>query len=251
MKQGMHVGEATSKRGQKTVPVTTKTISDDKLSRPFIDHELFNETIRSKQPFFSSFALTPQASNGQEFLIRILDIVGSFTILIFGMPAIFLVALLIKITSHGPILYGQKRVGKGGKIFTLYKFRTMLNNSEEHTGPIWADKNDPRVTPVGRVLRKTRFDEIPQIFNVLQGDMSLVGPRPERPYFVKRHKALQGIRLMVKPGLTGLAQVSNSYGLKPDHKIKYDYLYIQKRSLMLNLYILLKTVPTILSKSGW
>ena len=251
MGQGMYVGEAAKKRGTKAVPVTRKVSSDDKRSKHIIGGELVDETIRSKQSLYSSTALASQASNGQEFLIRTLDIVGSVVILTLTMPAMFVVALLIKIFSPGPIFYRQKRVGKKGKIFTLYKFRTMVNNSEEHTGPVLAAKDDSRVTPIGRVLRRTRFDELPQLFNVLRGDMSLVGPRPERPYFIKRHKALQGIRLAVKPGLTGLAQIRSFYDLKPRHKIKYDYLYIRKRSLLLNLYILLKTMPIIFSKNGW
>lgn len=251
MGQGMYVGEAAKKRGTKAVPVTRKVSSDDKRSKHIIGGELVDETIRSKQSLYSSTALASQASNGQEFLIRTLDIVGSVVILTLTMPAMFVVALLIKIFSPGSIFYRQKRVGKKGKIFTLYKFRTMVNNSEEHTGPVLAAKDDSRVTPIGRVLRRTRFDELPQLFNVLRNDMSLVGPRPERPYFIKRHKALQGIRLAVKPGLTGLAQIRSFYDLKPRHKIKYDYLYIRKRSLLLNLYILLKTMPIIFSKNGW
>ena len=127
----------------------------------------------------------------------------------------------------------------------------MINNAEECLGPVLAAKDDSRVTPIGRVLRRTRLDELPQLFNVLRGEMSLVGPRPERPYFVERHKVLQGIRLAVKPGLTGLAQIRSFYDTKPEHKIKYDYLYIQKRSLLLNLYILLQTVPVIFCKKGW
>jgi lipopolysaccharide/colanic/teichoic acid biosynthesis glycosyltransferase len=133
----------------------------------------------------------------------------------------------------------------------LYKFRTMVHNAEKHTGPVWAARDDDRVTPIGKILRRTRLDELPQLFNVLKGDMSLVGPRPERPYFVKQHKVLQGVRLVVKPGITGLAQVRGQYDLKPEHKLKYDYLYIQKRSLFLNIYILLQTIPVILLKRGW
>jgi len=116
---------------------------------------------------------------------------------------------------------------------------------------VWAAKDDQRITPLGRILRRTRLDELPQLYNILRGDMSLVGPRPERPYFVQRHKALQGARLAVKPGLTGLAQVRSFYDLKPAHKVKYDYLYIQKRSLLLNVYILLRTIPVLFTKKGW
>jgi len=127
----------------------------------------------------------------------------------------------------------------------------MIDDAEKHVGPVLATRDDDRVTPVGRILRRMRIDELPQIYNVLRGDMSLVGPRPERPFFVERHKALQGVRLAVKPGLTGLAQVRSFYDLKPAHKVKYDYLYIQKRSLFLNIRILLQTIPALFTKKGW
>jgi len=171
-------------------------------------------------------------------------------------PLIIFVSLLIKLTSSGPLLYKQLRVSKDGGTFMLYKFKTMIDDAEKHTGPVLAAKNDPRVTrsechfKLGRFLRETRIDEIPQLLNVIRGDMSIVGPRPERPYFVKRHKALREIRLAVKPGLTGFAQIRNLYDLHPKHKIKYDYLYIQRRSLLLNLYIITKTIPVIFSKKG-
>ncbi|OHB64041.1 MAG: hypothetical protein A2Y77_05700 [Planctomycetes bacterium RBG_13_62_9] len=195
-----------------------------------------------------AMAQTPKTA---EFLIRLLDIVGSLTILILAMPVMIVSALLIKLTSAGPVFYNQERVGQGGRLFTLYKFRTMVDDAEKHVGPVWASPNDDRVTPVGGILRKMRLDELPQLFNILRGDMSLVGPRPERPFFVERHKALQGIRLAVKPGLTGLAQVRSYYDLKPAHKVKYDYLYIQNRSLLLNIYILLQTIPVLFAKKGW
>lgn len=186
-----------------------------------------------------------------EVLIRLLDVAGSIAILILALPVMVVVAAVIKLTSRGPVLYRQERVGKHGKIFLLHKFRTMIDDAEKHVGPVWAAKDDERVTPVGRILRRTRLDELPQLFDILRGDMSLVGPRPERPYFVQRHKALQGVRLAVKPGLTGLAQVRSFYDLKPAHKVKYDYLYIQKRSLLLNIYILLQTIPVLFAKRGW
>ena len=126
----------------------------------------------------------------------------------------------------------------------------MVESAEEKSGPVLAVKNDLRVTRVGNFLRRTRIDELPQLINILRGDMSLVGPRPERPHFLKMHKALRGIRLAVKPGLTGLAQVRSHYELNPRHKIKYDYLYIQKKSLLLNLYLLIKTIPVIFSRKG-
>jgi lipopolysaccharide/colanic/teichoic acid biosynthesis glycosyltransferase len=193
-------------------------------------------------------APTPKSG---EFLIRLLDIVGSLIILVLALPVMIVAAVLIKLTSAGPVFYKQERVGQGGRLFTLYKFRTMIDNAEKHVGPVWAAPDDDRVTPVGRFLRRMHLDELPQLFNTLWGDMSLVGPRPERPFFVERHQALQGIRLAVKPGLTGLAQVRSYYDLKPAHKVKYDYLYIQNRCLLLNIYILLQTIPALFARKGW
>jgi lipopolysaccharide/colanic/teichoic acid biosynthesis glycosyltransferase len=193
----------------------------------------------------------PAASASVESLIRLFDIAGSLAILFLATPVMVLAALFIKLTSRGPILYRQERVGKGGMLFTLYKFRTMIDGAERHVGPVLASRDDERVTAVGRILRRMRLDELPQLYNILRGDMSLVGPRPERPYFVARHQALQGIRLAVKPGLTGLAQVRSFYDLKPDHKARYDYLYIQNRSLLLNISILLRTIPTLFTRKGW
>ena len=199
----------------------------------------------------SSGVSAARSSKIVELLIRLFDIFGSFAIVVLAFPLMAVSALLVKLTSAGPMLYRQERVGKDGRLFTLYKFRTMVDGAEQHVGPVWAAKDDDRITPVGRILRRTRLDELPQVFNILRGDMSLVGPRPERPYFVQRHKALQGARLAVKPGLTGLAQVRSFYDLKPAHKVKYDYLYIQNRSLLLNAYILLRTIPVLFTKKGW
>ncbi len=193
----------------------------------------------------------PSASALAEGFIRGFDLGSSIFILLLLALPMLLSALLIKLTSDGSIFYKQRRVGKNGKIFVLYKFRTMIKNAEKHTGPVWAVMDDDRVTRLGRFLRRTRLDELPQLFNVLRGDMSLVGPRPERPYFVRRHRDLQGVRLTVKPGITGLAQIRALYDLRPEHKLKYDYLYIQKRSFILNAYIILKTVPVVLLRKGW
>jgi len=216
--------------------------------RPHLSHPA---AVGTQPGMTAATRLVIQTPTTGEFLIRLLDIVGSLVILILALPVMIVSALLIKITSAGPVFYRQERVGQGGRLFTLCKFRTMINDAEKHIGPVWARRNDDRVTPVGRVLRRTRIDELPQIYNVLRGDMSLVGPRPERPFFVERHKALQGARLAVKPGLTGLAQIRSFYDLKPAHKVKYDYLYIQKRSLLLNISILLQTIPVLFAKKGW
>jgi lipopolysaccharide/colanic/teichoic acid biosynthesis glycosyltransferase len=252
MGRSAQVSEAAQTMGGKSASISKQASSSAKnLKLAFFDGKVAAATITEQRSPYRPTASIQQSLYGQEILIRALDIAGSVTILFLAMLPMLVVALLVRIFSSGTILYRQKRVGKDGKIFILYKFRTMVNNAEEHTGPVWAAEDDPRVTPIGRILRKTRLDELPQLFNVLWGDMSLVGPRPERPHFVKQHRALQGIRLAVKPGLTGLAQIRNSYDLRPEHKTKYDYLYIRKRSVLLNLYILLQTVPVIFSKKGW
>jgi len=218
---------------------------------PSIYLKLLPERINGENSLHFLNTFIGKKPDVEEFSMRGLDILGSLVILLVSAPIAVLSSLLIKSTSSGPVLYKQDRVGKDGRIFTLYKFRTMVKEAEENVGPILACRDDPRITTIGRLLRTTRLDEIPQLFNVLRGDMSLVGPRPERPHFVKLHKSLQELRLTVRPGITGLAQIRNFYDLKPKHKIKYDYLYIQQRSLLLNLYTLAKTVPVIFSKKGW
>ena len=223
----------------------------DVVFSPSIYMELLLGRINGENSLHFLSTFVGEKPDMEEFLIRSLDVIGSVFILLISMPVTILISLLIKISSRGPVLYKQQRVGKDGEIFTLYKFRTMVKDAEKKVGPVLAQQNDVRVTKIGRVLRTTRMDELPQLFNVLCGQMSLVGPRPERPHFVKLHKALQGLRLAVKPGLTGLAQTRSFYSLHPKHKIKYDFLYIQRRSLLLNLYILMKTVPVVFSKKGW
>ena len=218
---------------------------------PSVYLKLLPERINGENSLHFLNTFIGKKQDVDEFFIKGLDVFGSLVISFVSAPIVILISLLIKITSPGPILYKQKRVGKDGKIFTLYKFRTMIENAEKKVGPVLASREDPRVTKVGKILRTTRLDELPQLLNVLRGEMSRVGPRPERLHFVKQHKALHELRLAVKPGLTGLAQIRSFYDLKPQHKIKYDYLYIQRRNLLLNLYILIKTIPIVLSKKGW
>jgi lipopolysaccharide/colanic/teichoic acid biosynthesis glycosyltransferase len=223
----------------------------DVVFDPSIYVELLSSRINGDDSFHYLSTFVGGRRDVDEFLMRSLDTAGSMFILLIFAPVLILISLLVKITSSGPVFYNQKRVGKDGKLFTLHKFRTMVEDAEKEVGPVLAKRDDPRVTRFGRTLRVTRLDELPQLINVLRGDMSLVGPRPERPHFVKQHKALHELRLAVKPGLTGFAQVRNYYDLKPRHKMKYDYLYIQKRSLFLNLYILLLTIPTVFRRKGW
>lgn len=247
------VAESTSEEKRIESPkrscdVILVSVSDEIEER---HRDLVDKIIRSAASLYPSQGCESLASSGEEFSIRVLDIACSLIILLLAMPAMIIIALLIKMFSPGPLFCKQKRVGKEGKIFTLYKFRTMINNPGKQNRQIYATEDDPRVTFIGRILRRTRLDELPQLFNVLRGEMSLVGPPPEHPYFVKRNKFLQGTRLAVKPGLTGLAQIRSFYNLKPGHRIKYDYLYIQKRSFLFNIYILLKTIPAIFYKKGW
>jgi exopolysaccharide biosynthesis polyprenyl glycosylphosphotransferase len=222
----------------------------DVIFSPACYLQLLPERINGDNSIHSLATFAGKKQDTEEFLIRSLDVLGSVAILLISLPITIVAAILIKLTSKGPVIYKQQRVGKDGKIFTLYKFRTMIKDAEKQLGPILATENDPRITKVGRLLRDTRLDEVPQLINIILSQMSLVGPRPERPYFVKRYKSLMEIRLAVKPGLTGLAQIRSAYNLHPNHKIKYDYLYIQRRSLMLNLYILAKTIPVVLLKKG-
>lgn len=195
-------------------------------------------------------------SNWDRFLKRTMDIVLALISLCILSPILMIISLFIKIDTHGPILYVQKRLGFHGREFTLYKFRSMISDAEKHTGPVWAMKNDKRITRIGKILRPSRLDELPQLFNVLKGDMSFVGPRPERPAFVadlKKSIPLYTLRLNVNPGITGLAQVKHTYDKSVEdvkRKLEYDLQYINNISLKLDLKIFLKTVLTVLKKEG-
>lgn len=187
---------------------------------------------------------------------RLMDVVFSLLVLVVFLPLWMIIALLIKLDSKGPILLRQLRVGKDGKLFTIYKFRSMVQEAEKYSGPVWAERNDPRITRVGRIIRRLRLDEIPQFINVLKGEMSLVGPRPERPFFVEqleREIPLYRRRLRVAPGATGWAQVKQGYDTSLDdvrEKLKYDLYYIENMSLRMDLKILLRTVFVALTGKG-
>lgn len=183
---------------------------------------------------------------------RILEILFSIGLLLFTLPVLILTAILIKLESPGPIFYRQERNGLNGRIFSVIKFRSMRSDAEKN-GPQWAAKNDARVTRVGQFIRKTRIDELPQLINVLRGEMSLIGPRPERPMFTEQfEKEIPGFkkRLLVKPGLTGWAQVNGGYDITPKEKLELDMYYIEKQSLRLDLQILLRTVWVVLTGNG-
>ena len=187
---------------------------------------------------------------------RIADVVVSALVLVLGMPVWVLVGAAVATTSPGPALYRQTRVGRFGKPFTMVKFRTMVDGAERATGPVWAEKGDPRVTRIGRWLRRLRIDEVPQMWNVLLGQMSLVGPRPERPYFVEKLKdqiPLYSRRHRVQPGITGLAQVKWRYDTDLEdvrQKLKYDLFYIETMSLGLDAKILFRTLRTTVMGTG-
>ena len=187
---------------------------------------------------------------------RLLDVVGSLVGLILITPLSLVIAALIKLDSPGPILYRQERVGEGGRPFTLLKFRSMRQDAEAATGPVWATDGDHRATRLGKWLRKFRFDELPQMINVLRGEMSFVGPRPERPCFVENLKntiPYYGLRHAVKPGITGWAQVRYRYGSNVQdtvEKLQYDLYYIKNMSVLLDVTILIQTVRTVVLGRG-
>ena len=186
------------------------------------------------------------------FIKRTLDLVFSLAAFIVTLPFVLFFILLIKLESPGPALFIQERVGLNGKTFKIYKLRTMRSDAEAN-GPQWATTDDPRITKLGKFLRKTRIDELPQFINVIRGDMSIVGPRPERAFFiVKFNHEVPGFtnRLVVKPGLTGWAQVNGGYELTPKEKLDLDLHYIENQSLGLDFQIMFKTVSVVLTGEG-
>lgn len=190
-----------------------------------------------------------------DFIKRFLDIIISGSLLLVLFPLIAIAAMLIIVESPGPVIYSQKRVGWKNKIFTAYKLRTMIKDAEK-AGVQWSQKGDPRITRVGKILRKTRLDELPQLVNVLRGEMSFIGPRPERPEFVNELTTkipFYQTRHLVKPGLTGWAQVNFPYGASVKdamEKLQYDLYYIKHRSLSLDLSIIIRTIVTVLGFKG-
>lgn len=187
-----------------------------------------------------------------DFIKRAFDLFASLVASIILLIPMIIIAVAIKHDSQGPILYRQERLGLNGKKFYINKFRSMVVDAEKN-GPQWADKNDTRVTKVGGFLRKTRLDEIPQFFNVIAGDMSLIGPRPEREVFYNKFSEyIDGFdqRLMVKPGITGLAQVKGGYENLPEQKIIFDVYYIENKNLLLDIKIIIETIKIVFSHEG-
>lgn len=216
-----------------------------------------SKTVTAEQeelnnPVFCVEAVTPRVSLGYAFIKRLSDILVALLVASVGLLPMAIIALCIKLDSKGPVIFKQERLGKDGKTFTMYKFRSMFTDAEAN-GPKWADKEDDRCTKVGSFLRKTRLDELPQFWNILKGEMSLVGPRPERPFFYDEFETyIHGFRnrLVVRPGLTGWAQVSGGYDLKPEEKIVYDMEYIAKMSVRMDLRCMVRTLRLIFTHEG-
>ena len=263
--------------------VQRHNISDIILSKPFISNKNLNKSLmKCKLKGISIYDLATLSeylvrklplnyieerwflySNGfnklgnrtNKRIKRMVDVLFSIFLLMIFFPVMLIISILIKIDSKGPIFYKQERVGQNNKPFNIIKFRTMRKDAEKNE-PKWAEDNDPRVTAVGKILRKTRLDELPQLINVIKGEMSLVGPRPERDFFVRRlleKIPYYSLRFSVKPGLTGWAQINHPYGASEKEaleKLQYELYYIKNMSIFLDLRILLKTIRIVLLGMG-
>ena len=213
-------------------------------------------SIRELQPAELVFSTALRPSSAMMGVQQAYSWVLALVALALALPVMVLVALAVRMSSKGPVFYRQTRVGLNGKDFTLYKFRSMGVNAESGTGAVWASKNDPRVTPLGKWLRKLRLDELPQLINVLKREMTMVGPRPERPEFVKMLSEkipYYRQRHYVKPGITGWAQINHKYGdtiEDTETKLEYDLYYIKRQSVVFDFYIMFQTVKVMLLSRG-
>ena len=212
--------------------------------------------VEQLYPSWLIFAEGFRFSSSFNLMRRVLSTVMSLTLLLVVLPVLPFVILAIKLDSRGPVLYRQKRVGRAGHIFYCYKFRTMRQDAEADTGPTWAGDDDPRITRIGKLLRSSRIDEIPQLWCVFKGDMAFVGPRPERPEFVEwltKEIPYYGVRHAVRPGITGWAQIRYKYGNTVEdakQKLQYDLFYIKNASLGLDILIMLQTIKIVLLGRG-
>ncbi|MFZ6843217.1 TIGR03013 family XrtA/PEP-CTERM system glycosyltransferase [Undibacterium sp. RuTC16W] len=222
----------------------------------FFEREACQIRVESLQPGWLVFGDGFNQSFLRRFGKQIFDLTVSAIIFLLSSPIMLITALLIYIEDRGPIFYKQERVGKNGKTYMVLKFRSMGINAEKSGSPQWATNNDPRTTSVGKVIRKLRIDELPQILNVLRGEMSFVGPRPERPFFVDqlcKDVPFYNMRHSIKPGITGMAQVRYAYGASVEdsvQKLQYDLYYVKNNSLFLDVLILLETVQVVLLGKG-
>lgn len=193
----------------------------------------------------------PKLTANQRLVKRIFDLSFSLVMLILVSPVMLLLYIIIPLNSKGPAIYSQERLGRNGKPYQIYKFRSMYTDAEKKTGPVLATERDPRITTIGRFIRATRLDELPQLFNVLKGDMSLIGPRPERKFFIDQFKGTlpdYTYRMSVKPGVTGLAQVLAKYGTTVEDKLRFDLMYVRTYSFALDIKILLQTIRVVLQR---
>jgi len=253
------------------------------IANGILIYSIYSNALKIK-PLVNSISLLYRIYGFKWGIKRAIDIVGAFIGIVLLLPFFVLVSIAIKLDSSGPVFFRQERIGKNrrrtnrrvmdvsdiqnkrledrrktprfGRPFTIFKFRTMRHDAEKHTGPVWASKNDPRITRVGAFLRATRIDEFPQLFNILKGEMSLVGPRPEREHFItnlRNNIDSYDDRLLVRPGLTGLAQVEHKYDeSESDTKVKvgYDINYINELTIFRDVRIIAKTVFVVLSAKG-
>ncbi|MES2739979.1 MAG: TIGR03013 family XrtA/PEP-CTERM system glycosyltransferase [Pseudomonadota bacterium] len=222
----------------------------------FFEREACQIRIDSVPPSYLIFGGGFDQSHLRSAVKRVVDLLASGAICLISLPVMLLTALCIRLEDGGPVFYQQERVGKDGKLFKVLKFRSMRCDAEQDGKPRWAATNDPRVTRIGNLIRKLRIDELPQMFNVFKGEMSFVGPRPERAFFVEQLKsevAYYDVRHSIKPGITGLAQVRYQYGASIDdavRKLQYDLYYVKNHSLFLDLLILIDTVQVVLLGKG-
>lgn len=220
-----------------------------KISINAITYQTYQNTIPRA---FNVIVPTIRRNSAYLFIKRCFDIIISLISGIILLIPMLIIAIFVRIDSPGPAIFKQERLGKDGKPFTIMKFRSMRMDAEK-SGPQWAEREDSRCTRIGRILRNSRLDELPQLWNIFKGDMSFVGPRPERACFYDEFETyIHGFknRLLVKPGLTGYAQVNGGYELKPEEKIVYDMEYIKKQSIFLDLYCVLKTVILVFTHEG-
>ncbi len=227
-----------------------------------MEGETFQERLTGQipleqlKPSWMVFSDGFKSLKSRKIIKRMIDLTASSIGLILASPLMLVTVLIIKFESRGPVTFSQMRAGEHGKEFNLYKFRSMRDDAEGKSGPVWAKQNDDRVTPFGRFMRKTRIDELPQLINVIKGDMSFVGPRPERQFFVDQLKEVipyYNVRLVVKPGLTGWAQVKYPYGASIQdalEKLQFDIYYIKNMSPLFDLFIIFSTIKVVLKGSG-
>ena len=230
----------------------------EKSIRVYINPKISDIIIRGADDFnmFDTPLLLNRNSGlkfEQKLTKRILDLLMALAAFVIALPFMIITAIAIKAYDGGPVFYRQKRLTTGGREFYVYKFRSMIVGAEKKSGAVLASENDKRITPVGKLIRKIRFDELPQLINIIKGDMSFVGPRPERPEIAAKYEQTMPefkYRLKTKAGLTGYAQVMGKYNTTPYDKLKMDLMYIERQSLLLDLRIMLMTVKIVFTPSA-